>query len=174
MVINLAHIGETALLLLAAYLLGCVAGYAVRRILYAARGTHQATVAGAPAARPGEPAPELRRPRSYAARLAASVEDMPVDPPNVIRLHPQRAPASATPATPPMRHPPHAGNLKQIKGIGPKIEAALNARGVFHMHQVAAWSQADVEQIDTELGLKGRILRERWVQQARDMVQARA
>lgn len=38
---NIAHIVETALLLLAAYLFGCIIGYAIRRILFAARGTRK-------------------------------------------------------------------------------------------------------------------------------------
>ena len=38
---NLAHIAETALLVLAAYLLGCILGYAARRILHAGRGMRQ-------------------------------------------------------------------------------------------------------------------------------------
>ena len=38
---NLAHIAETALLVSAAYLLGCILGYAARRILHAGRGMRQ-------------------------------------------------------------------------------------------------------------------------------------
>ncbi|MHA6691929.1 hypothetical protein [Devosia sp. A449] len=38
---NLAPIGETALLLAAAYLIGCIVGYGLRRTLHAARGTRQ-------------------------------------------------------------------------------------------------------------------------------------
>lgn len=163
--INLNHLGETALLILTAYLLGCVIGYATRRVLHAARGTRQVTMEVA--AQVAEPPPQQRKPRSYAARLAATVEETPVPAtaPNVIRLHP---PARQTP------HKPTAGNLKQIKGIGPKIESALNALGIFHMHQVAAWSRADIDRFDTQLGLKGRIRREQWVEQARQMVQASA
>lgn len=163
--INFAHIGETALLIIIAYLLGCILGYATRRVLHAARGTRQVTTEMR--AQVAEPPPQQRKPRSYAARLAATVNDMP-DPataPNVVRLHP--------PARP-IPHQPTAGNLKQIKGIGPKIEASLNALGIFHMHQVAAWSWSDIDRFDVQLGLKGRIRREQWVEQARQMVQASA
>ena len=45
---NTAHLIETALLLLAAYVLGCVLGYGIRRILYAARGTRQVTALAVP------------------------------------------------------------------------------------------------------------------------------
>lgn len=64
---NLAHIAEIGLLVLAAYLAGCVLGYAARRILHAARGPRR--VAAAPSSAPPRPM------RSAAARLAATVEE---------------------------------------------------------------------------------------------------
>lgn len=170
---NLAHIAETASLLLAVYLLGCVIGYAARRILHAGRGTRQVS-AVAPAAAPAEP----YRPRSTAARLAASVEDLPAD------VGPVVAKTVAAPEKPvrqsqrkvksPDRKPvtlseprsDGADNLKQIKGIGPKIEASLQAMGIFHIDQIAGWSKADAEWVETQLAFKGRIRRERWVEQA--------
>src|SRR5690606_9455087 len=60
------------------YLLGCVIGYGVRRIIHAARGTHRVVVSAEVATSPAQPVTEiLTRPRSTAARLAASVDDQP-------------------------------------------------------------------------------------------------
>ena len=59
-----------------------------------------------------------------------------------------------------------ADNLKQIKGIGPKLETALNDLGVFHLYQIAGWSKANIDWVDKQLVLRGRITRERWVEQA--------
>ncbi|HEY8577427.1 MAG TPA: hypothetical protein VIL88_13955 [Devosia sp.] len=40
---DIVILGEAALLLLSAYLLGCILGYGTRRVLHAARGTRQVT-----------------------------------------------------------------------------------------------------------------------------------
>ncbi|MDN2567496.1 NADH:ubiquinone oxidoreductase [Aquibium sp. A9E412] len=57
-------------------------------------------------------------------------------------------------------------DLKAISGIGPKIERALKARGITRYADIAAWRAADVARIDAALAFKGRIARERWVEQA--------
>jgi NADH-quinone oxidoreductase subunit E len=58
-------------------------------------------------------------------------------------------------------------DLRQIKGIGPKIEATLHEMGVFHYDQIAAWTQSNAEWVDLRLGFKGRVAREQWVAQAK-------
>src|SRR5690554_3109123 len=178
---NLAHIAETALMMLAAYLLGCVLGYAARRILYAGRGTRQVSAVAAPHAATGADAPlRSRRTMTPAARLAASVADEPA-PPRVAapagKPAPKPGPAAAKsappkPASMPTPRTGGADNLKQIKGIGPKIETSLNELGIYHFDQIAAWSKANVDWIDKKLALKGRIARERWVAQARERASA--
>ncbi|MBL4645314.1 MAG: NADH-quinone oxidoreductase subunit E, partial [Rhizobiales bacterium] len=60
-----------------------------------------------------------------------------------------------------------ADDLKQIKGIGPKIEGTLNGLGVFHFHQISDWSDDNKVWIDGYLSFKGRIDREQWIQQAK-------
>jgi len=60
-----------------------------------------------------------------------------------------------------------ADNLKKIKGLGPKAEEGLNALGIFHFDQVAAWSPEQVDWVGSELGFSGRIEREDWVGQAK-------
>ena len=177
---NLAHIAETALLLLVAYLLGCVVGYGVRRVLHAARGTRQiapvAVLVPEPIAQV-QAAP--KRVRTPAARLAAAASDEPLP----VLVKPAPKPRKPTPRAKVLDPKPaalsaprggQADNLKQIKGIGPKIEASLNAMGIYHLDQVAAWSKANVDWVDAQLAFKGRIRREQWVEQATDLSKVKA
>ncbi|MGI9352253.1 MAG: hypothetical protein ACR2O3_11880 [Rhizobiaceae bacterium] len=61
-------------------------------------------------------------------------------------------------------------DLKQIRGIGPKIEERLNGVGIVSFSQVAAWKPKDQREIGEKLAFKGRIEREDWVKQARLLV----
>ena len=59
-------------------------------------------------------------------------------------------------------------DLKQIKGVGPKLEKLLNSMGFFHFDQVAAWTAKEVAWVDENLtGFKGRVSRDSWVDQAK-------
>lgn len=59
-------------------------------------------------------------------------------------------------------------DLKRIKGLGPKLVTILAEQGVTSFAQIAAWSDADVERIDANLGkFSGRIIRDKWVEQAK-------
>jgi predicted flap endonuclease-1-like 5' DNA nuclease len=61
-----------------------------------------------------------------------------------------------------------ASDLTRIKGLGPKLAATLVDLGVTRLDQVAAWSDADIDRIDAQLGrFQGRIRRDEWVEQAR-------
>ena len=82
--------------------------------------------------------------------------------------------ADPKPATLAAPRPGGADNLKQIKGIGPKIEASLHGLGIFHIDQIASWSRANIDWVDTQLAFKGRIRRERWVEQAAELSKTRA
>jgi predicted flap endonuclease-1-like 5' DNA nuclease len=58
--------------------------------------------------------------------------------------------------------------LTQLKGLGPKAASRLNELGVTRFEQIASWNDADVTAIDAQMGaFKGRIVRDRWVEQAR-------
>ena len=63
-----------------------------------------------------------------------------------------------------------ADDLKRISGVGPKLEQVLNGRGIKRFADIAAWSDADVERIDGELGFEGRIRRDDWVGQAKALL----
>ena len=61
-----------------------------------------------------------------------------------------------------------ADDLKQIKGVGPKLEAMLNRMGVYHFDQIASWRAPEVAWVDENLeGFKGRVSRDNWVDQAK-------
>jgi len=58
-------------------------------------------------------------------------------------------------------------NLTRIKGIGLKIEAALNEIGIYHFDQIATWNKENIAWADSTLGFPGRAEREQWVTQAK-------
>lgn len=61
-----------------------------------------------------------------------------------------------------------ADDLKQIKGIGVKMEALCNSLGFFHFDQIGNWSGDEIAWVDANLeGFKGRVTRDEWVQQAK-------
>jgi large subunit ribosomal protein L21 len=61
-------------------------------------------------------------------------------------------------------------NLSLIAGIGPTIEKKLRAAGITSWSEIAAWGEADVAKWDEELKLRGRITREEWVEQAKELL----
>ena len=63
-----------------------------------------------------------------------------------------------------------ADNLKLIRGVGPKLERLLNEIGVYHYDQIAAWTPEEVAWADQNLvGFKGRVSRDGWVAQAKEL-----
>jgi predicted flap endonuclease-1-like 5' DNA nuclease len=68
-----------------------------------------------------------------------------------------------------------ADDLKLIKGVGPKLEALCNKLGFWHFDQIANWTPAEVAWVDENLeGFKGRVSREDWITQARDLAAGKA
>jgi len=58
-------------------------------------------------------------------------------------------------------------DLQRMKGVGPKLAALLNSRGLLRYEQIAALGPDEVERLDAELGaFKGRLTRDRIVEQA--------
>lgn len=59
-------------------------------------------------------------------------------------------------------------DLTRIKGVGPKLSALLGSLGVTHYAQIAAWTDADLDRIDAQLGsFAGRPRRDNWIEQCR-------
>ncbi|SMC45197.1 50S ribosomal protein L21 [Primorskyibacter flagellatus] len=60
-------------------------------------------------------------------------------------------------------------DLKKLSGVGPALEKRLHENGVTTFAQIAAWTEADVTEMDEKLSFKGRIEREGWIAQAKDL-----
>ncbi len=60
-------------------------------------------------------------------------------------------------------------DLKQLSGVGPALEKKLNEAGITSFAQIAAWTEADVEEFGEKLSFKGRIEREGWIDQAKEL-----
>lgn len=70
---------------------------------------------------------------------------------------------------------PRAGrkdDLKRIDGVGALDESTLNNLGVYHFDQIAGWDDAQVLWMENHVFARGRIGRENWQQQARDLARA--
>jgi len=67
-----------------------------------------------------------------------------------------------------------ADDLKQISGVGPKLEKTLNGLGFWHFSQIAEWKKSDVAIVDDELSFKGRIERDEWIKQAKKLAKQKA
>ena len=63
-----------------------------------------------------------------------------------------------------------ADDLKELSGVGPALEKKLLEAGVTSFAQIAAWTEADIAEMDEKLSFKGRIEREGWVEQAKDKI----
>lgn len=62
-------------------------------------------------------------------------------------------------------------DLQEIEGIGPALEKLVNSLGFYHFDQIAGWTDADAALVDAEMKtFKGRIARDKWVEQARIIV----
>jgi len=82
--------------------------------------------------------------------------------------------ATAKAAAPKAKAAPAAASgegddLTQLSGVGPALLKKLNAAGITTFAQIAAWTEADVSEFDEKLSLKGRIEREGWIAQAKEL-----
>ena len=59
-----------------------------------------------------------------------------------------------------------ADDLKLISGVGPALEARLNALGITQWSQVAALTAEDIVKVEDSLSFKGRVARDNWLDQA--------
>ncbi|HEY2818050.1 MAG TPA: hypothetical protein VGK44_13075 [Casimicrobiaceae bacterium] len=74
-------------------------------------------------------------------------------------------------APPPLLDSPTApDDLKLIVGIGPVLERMLQQLGVSTYRQIARWTERDIDEFDARLPeFPGRIRRDAWVTQAREL-----
>ena len=65
----------------------------------------------------------------------------------------------------------HRDDLKKINGIGPVLEKTLNDFGIQSWEQLAELNAEGVGKIDQAISFPGRIEREEWVPQAKELVE---
>ena len=65
-----------------------------------------------------------------------------------------------------------ADDLIKIKGIGPVNQRKLNEHGIYHFDQIGAWKKADIKAAEVYLAFDGRIAREDWMSQAKELAKA--
>lgn len=137
----------------------------------------QAAAAAAPAA--VTPAAEAEATAETAAQAATAPTPTPAPTPAAAdpAAAPEAAPAGGAETETPVGTKPatlqaarggQPDDLKQIKGVGPKMETMLHGMGFFHFDQIAAWTPAELAWVDENLtGFKGRATRDNWVAQAK-------
>ena len=65
-----------------------------------------------------------------------------------------------------------ADDLKLIWGVAEKLEERMNALGIWHFDQIAAWTPEEVAWFENEMGgFKGRIARDQWQEQCRKLAE---
>lgn len=211
-----ALLWQTAVILLAAYFIGCWMGCLCRRVLFPARaepapapvleipaepavisrfeaalkggGNIPAPTPAAVAPPPIEPSPAPPAPRAEpappprsqqnlgtAAALAAAAaaasmprSQMPSQPgdPFPAAAGSTGQTSVAAPVVPPAPAPLPAQDLTLIRGIDARLAETLAGLGVTRFDQIAAWLPADVARVSKDLGLRGVISRDNWIEQA--------
>jgi large subunit ribosomal protein L27 len=64
--------------------------------------------------------------------------------------------------------------LGLISGVADKTEHVLNEHGIFHFWQIAAMTDAEAEKVEHDIKFHGRITREEWREQARELMAGKA
>lgn len=96
--------------------------------------------------------------------------EMPPRPREVVPIYPAAAAPVAADMRPQGLAAPQGGmadTLERINGIGPKNAQVLQSLGIYHFHQIAAWTPENIEWVSNYLDFPGRVAREDWVGQAR-------
>ena len=60
-------------------------------------------------------------------------------------------------------------NLQLIKGIGKVLEKVLNDLGIYRFEQISSWTKEEVIKVDEPISFPGRIEREEWIKQAKQL-----
>jgi predicted flap endonuclease-1-like 5' DNA nuclease len=157
---------ETALLLLAAYLLGCVSGCLMRRIFPGAMAAK-----AAPSVRLEQAKSVTAKAAPPARRVLPEPAPLPSETRKVVAIAEMRQ-ASPAPAAPPDFAPPgeRAGEKDDfglIQGIDPKTARGLHELGVWRFSQIAAWAPEQQQWIGEKLDHGGPLVRLYWIAQAR-------
>ena len=60
-------------------------------------------------------------------------------------------------------------DISLIGGVGPKMEAGLKELGYTTFAAIAAWTPDDVVKVEAHVKQKGRVAREEWIEQAKEL-----
>ncbi len=175
---------ELLLWILLAFFVGCILGCILKMAFgprtAAATSAREMPVPALPAETPRRAPPSPRpkapqRPAKPKAATAAETARKAERKTEAAADKPERKPAAAVTPTILGERPkgipaPRAGQpdkLQRVSGIGPKIERTLHTLGIFHYDQVGGWTEDQVQWIESHLKFKGRIAREKWLEQAK-------
>ncbi len=111
-----------------------------------------------------KPAPAKAAPVKPAAKAALTKPEA-----KPVAAKPAAAKPAAAKAAAPKPADAKPDDLKLIKGIGPVNDAKLRAHGVTTFAQIAGWKKADIVEAERYLEFDGRIAREDWVSQAKNL-----
>lgn len=136
---------ETALLSFVAYIVGCFLGGWLKSLFLATQ------VTAKPAAKP-----------------AASVVAAPTPPP-AARLPDEDQHEGSRPQGYATARGGVPDDLKLIRGVGHQNEGRLHGLGVWHFDQIAHWTPDNVKWVGSYLAFPGRIEREHWIEQAKEL-----
>ncbi len=75
-----------------------------------------------------------------------------------------RAPGAPGAATATMER---SDDLTLLAGVDAELEGRIRAIGIATFEEIARWSEADIDRIDDQLGVEGRVRRDDWQGQAR-------
>ena len=92
---------------------------------------------------------------------------------NSHELHINNKPVGSKPTL--LTEPREGGGdqLRLIKGIGPVLEELLNETGIYHFDQIANLSHEETLWLDNSMSFPGRIGREEWIAQAKDLAEGK-
>ena len=100
------------------------------------------------------PAKKAKAPAAEAAPVAALAD-----------LEPKAKPAKAKAAKPEV-----VDDISLISGIGPVLKDKMTEAGYATLTSISKLKKADIAKLDEELGLGGRIERDEWVAQAKELL----
>jgi predicted flap endonuclease-1-like 5' DNA nuclease len=168
---------ETALLMFALFLLGCCIGCLFKQAFSGeqpggVREWHKDISGAAPvaavaavAAMP-KPAPVAAAPVKPAP---APVAPKAPEPPVMPKVEGEDLIAGKRPLGLMSPRGGKADDLKLVRGIGKQNEGRLHGLGIWHFDQIAQWTRDNALWVGSYLAFPGRIEREEWVVQAKDL-----
>jgi NADH-quinone oxidoreductase subunit E len=122
-----------------------------------------------PAAKKVKPATKAAKPvaAKAPAKKVASAKASPAAKAPAAKAAPKQTPA---PKAKPRAASGKADDLKQISGIGPKLEEVLNSMGYSRFADIAGLDAKAIAKLEADTGLTGRIGRDDWVGQAKALI----